>query len=1183
MPIVKKFGRSQTSLSDRKIVLKMETAARNIPDFLLSDPEAVIGQWASAMDKIAKKPKGKDKPSSYQRKFRERLGKAIWADLTGPEGPLRDVPAAELEDLRKRWDRRVHPYPDGTKDGPKPATPKGRLYTRFAGEVGYGKADAVAIARDIRIHLLETEFKTGGGTRDAGRAVRRASSIEKNVLKKARVPQRPKPPQEAAWSKEDEDRYFIPHDVARKIVLAAKAQEKEDHRVAWRTAAAVLFEHFGRIFQQDGRALSFAEAEKQMPGLLALHRAVEGYYRQALKRHRKDRREHEARPGREKGTGRRKVSAILPKDKTALLALIGHQHQNREIAALIRLGRILHYEAGRRGNSDMVANINRNWPADVSESHYWTSAGQIEIKRNEAFVRIWRSALSHANRTLGDWLSPDEVANDITMSWESKHEKSGKRKTGKLEENREEAEAHAPVIFGGSAERLGTGDDFQKTLEAICEVFSQLRHSSFHFRGLDGFKDALTKTVKTCDPGAVARLQDLHAEDQANREARLKEDLRGAHAELFLDEGRLAEIWALLHPKSTEKTLPPLPRYSRVVTRAENTCNGLKLPKSVNRESMKVPAIHCRYILTRLLYQSGFRTWIAEAPAAQLNRWIETATERAQKATVGITKNEADRARMVGQIKVPEGQGIRRFLDDLAGLTATEFRVQAGYESDREAARDQAAFLENLNCDVMALAFDKYLSDHKLGWLAGIDAESRPSETPLSNVDELPSSGSLGTPERWEAALYAVCHLIPVSEVGRLLHQLRRWSNGQKATPDGGRLERLFELYLDMHDAKFDGSTPLRDHDDLAVIFETTGIRDRVLPSSLQHGEHERLPLRGLREMLRFGNLRVLAPIFATAKVDQAMIGELEGLEARIGDAPSQVDRAQALRTEMHAALCKKRKLAHDDKKSVKDYLTSLQTVIRHRRLANHVRLTNHVRTNEILMSVMGRLADFSGIWERDLYFVTNALLYQAGLTPCDVFSKEPPKENRRSPLQEFENGQIVFALRKMQAQCDTHAGLVDQIKGETARLFHIAEGAPGNDPRIQNRNWFAHFNALKPKTGDRLDLTADMNRARDLMAYDRKLKNAVVSAIVTLLERENIVIAWTMKDHQLTDAVLAAKSIEHLKQNKIRENLRDERSLGYVAALFGGRVAEEAPDIMHDRTVFHLVGALTEEMEPAE
>ena len=156
----------------------------------------------------------------------------------------------------------------------------------------------------------------------------------------------------------------------------------------------MLHEHYATLFPgPDGRPLSIADAKDREPGLFALHTAVRETYRRILKNHGKDRREHG-----DYGRGRRRVSTLLPGDVDTLFRLAGAMGRNRELNALVRLGKLLHYEAGPDAvavtGDESVHAIDR-WPGDggIERGRYRTSAGQAEIKRNESFVRIWRGAV----------------------------------------------------------------------------------------------------------------------------------------------------------------------------------------------------------------------------------------------------------------------------------------------------------------------------------------------------------------------------------------------------------------------------------------------------------------------------------------------------------------------------------------------------------------------------------------------------------------------------------------------------------------------------------------------------------------------------------------------------------------------------------------------------------------------
>src|SRR5271156_5847774 len=88
MKIVRPYGFSRTEregkLFERRLVETSAAepgASRGIPEFVLQKSELVIGQWISLIDKIARKPTGKFKPTREQREFRDRLGQACWRAL----------------------------------------------------------------------------------------------------------------------------------------------------------------------------------------------------------------------------------------------------------------------------------------------------------------------------------------------------------------------------------------------------------------------------------------------------------------------------------------------------------------------------------------------------------------------------------------------------------------------------------------------------------------------------------------------------------------------------------------------------------------------------------------------------------------------------------------------------------------------------------------------------------------------------------------------------------------------------------------------------------------------------------------------------------------------------------------------------------------------------------------------
>src|SRR5262249_34204212 len=181
-------------------------------------------------------------------------------------------------------------------------------------------------------------------------------------------------------------------------------------RVSIAVAAAVLFRHYARLFcRPDGTAFSIREARERAPRLLNLHTAIKDCYARLIEHLRKSRApaERGLRRSRPPTTSTpRSIADALPDSMETLFALAERKSTNRDLNALVRIGKIVHYTAsGYR--EDRTAGPIEHWPSNIANSFFWTSDGQAVIKRNEAFVRIWRHALALASRTLMDWADPE--------------------------------------------------------------------------------------------------------------------------------------------------------------------------------------------------------------------------------------------------------------------------------------------------------------------------------------------------------------------------------------------------------------------------------------------------------------------------------------------------------------------------------------------------------------------------------------------------------------------------------------------------------------------------------------------------------------------------------------------------------------------------------------------------------
>ena len=1158
MLIVKPYGRSETVFDgDDALRRKIRRNVDGLPaddlaelaPFAAGHPKLVLAQWISAIDKIAAKPKPGERPTAEQRRLRETLGRAA-LDLLNEEGFF-DLSEKGAEDKRL-WRSKIHPY--GKEDDNKAhGREKGRWYARFAGGREPRDIDdraAKAIVGKVHEHLHRAEYRIDGGrpNKRQGRIAARAESIAAGVASlQERFPDGERP-----WSEEDRREYEAAGDVAGRIRRKAEEKEKErgNRRVSIRDAAPVLYEQYGRLFRDrdGGKVLSIAEARETFPGLFALHCAVKGAYTRALKKHRKT-----------------SIARVLPADMVALFRLIGRKSDNRELAALVRLGKTIHYEATPPRGADTPADVVDNWPADVAVAHsrYRTSDGQSRIKRNEAFVRVWRNTVALAARTAKDWADPCD-----RIGWDKLKKRPidilGKLQIEQATGNDFRADDYCrklPILFGDRAGLFEGDDAFRRSvLRLALKGWAELRHSSFHFQGRGGFARGLRRGAEGASGPALSAARHLLKHDAKERDGRLVETLRGAHVEHYFDQGRLnALVRTVL---AGAPPLSPLPRFRRVLDRAENAWRRsrkpyvLRLPPPENQAELEKPGRLCRYTVVKTLYERAFPAWLEERSHEALNAWIERAAKRATEEARNINKDEFAVARSAGLVRLKTGEGIAKFVDCLATETAIELRVQRGYGSDADKARKQAKYIDDLRCDVVGQAFEAWLTEAGLVWTLDELGDGPLPETTRGDLESAPpvSAAPEKGPDDWETVLYFLLHLAPVDAVNRLQHQLRKWSvlEGKPSTEAETEAEaeavgRLLDLYIAMHDAKFEGDEGMAGARALVRLFDDEETFSRACPEQRGEDGGRHVPLRGLREVLRFGGLQPLMPVFEKHPIAACDLNELAAFEKEEAGVSS-IARRQKEREDLHEKWTRKKKAFSDEDKNV--YRAALAEVARHRRLAAHVRLVNHARLHRLLMEVLGRLVDYAGLWERDLYFATLALAWLRDRRPEEMFNAEG--------LQRLKEGRIVEALRQPKKPKNEDA---QAIYGRLKRLFGscFLDGKCGG---ASIRNGFMHFDMLRGEA-ENLDLTRLVDDARRLMAYDHKLKNAVSKSVIELMAREGLELAWKMEDHRLIGATVKARWAVHLDDKRIKEDLHGKQFVAMAADLFAGEAQPSEGDVL--------------------
>ena len=297
----------------------------------------------------------------------------------------------------------------------------------------------------------------------------------------------------------------------------------------------------------------------------------------------------------------------------ALFRLVESMGRNRELAALVRLGKLIHYQAALAGpeqevdsgTGDEPAHAIDRWPdaGGVEAGRCRTSPGQSGIKCNEAFVRVWRGVVALAQRRLTGWADPDGDINRDIFGRQSIAAAVGDR-------HDEDACRERPrLLFGNRAQEFHLKADGRDILRFALEGWSGLRNRSFHFVGRCGFAGALRSGLEIRIDDVQEVVSWLLGTDNAERRSRLVETLRAAHLEFCHDREQLTALFNALKEGGTANA--PMPRFRRILRRAEDAWQlkgyRLRVPAAESRRNMEAnPRRLARYVTLKTLYGRVF-------------------------------------------------------------------------------------------------------------------------------------------------------------------------------------------------------------------------------------------------------------------------------------------------------------------------------------------------------------------------------------------------------------------------------------------------------------------------------------------------------------------------------------------------------------------------------------------------
>ena len=208
-------------------------------------------------------------------------------------------------------------------------------------------------------------------------------------------------------------------------------------------------------------------------------------------------------------------------------------------------------------------------------------------------------------------------------------------------------------------------------------------------------------------------------------------------------------------------------------------------------------------------------------------------------------------------------------------------------------------------------------------------------------------------------------------------------------------------------------------------------------------------------------------------------------------------------------------------------YKESIENIEKYVHLKNKIEFNELNLLQSLLLKILHRLIGFTSIWERDLRFRLTGE-FPDELDVEDIFDHR--KTYRRT------GGQIC---KKYDKFINTHIEYKNNNKMKNIKF----------DDNNPVRNYIAHFNYLpNPK----YSILKMLEKLRELLDYDRKLKNAVMKSIKGILEEYGFEAEFIINPNK--EIILnSVKSVEiiHLGKNDLKSHRNSEDIRKLVKAMF--------------------------------
>ncbi len=554
---------------------------------------------------------------------------------------------------------------------------------------------------------------------------------------------------------------------------------------------------------------------------------------------------------------------------------------------------------------------------------------------------------------------------------------------------------------------------------------------------------------------------------------------------------------------------------------------GLEMYLDNNKNLFSPEAWAARYFLLKLLYNNVF---LPEFMEEENNRAFADSVEwllNKNKKQAADSKNE--HAFAFAEVRpMNQGEKIADYMAYIQSHTMLEQskKEDAGKEQSKkkEADQDKASInFQKFTLQLFAKAFDSFLrtGGYQLvknlpqPQLNPLDKKEEQTKklvqlkeaiTPYCNIEE----GGIDSNQDAHIAFYVYCKLLDANHLSTLRNELIKYHSA--ANNDSLRHQvEIIELCLVSVDQMPNSYTELYDSPQACLQRLTPFLADGLDPTSCadlyaQSDKETPVVHHSIELSMKYGTQNLLQQLVETDPKFKVTQGNFE----KWHKGQSEIESYLKLHQEYHDKWKKEKgKKAIEVREAIGEAYINNCILINNYNWNNKVHFEHLKKLQSLTIEILGRMAGFINLWERDFQYLHELEAKKTGQDPLSF------KESIPERLQDYKD-----YFRKVFLHNDMEYFSKDKVKKKTTVKY--------------NRNFIAHFNYLTSMDKPEHSLLDLINILRKMLHYDRKLRNAVSKAIIELFDKHGMKLelqfdSQDRSQHLLKVKQLVPKKLYHL------------------------------------------------------